>query len=169
MMDGLDTRTVTGYVKWFDNAKGYGFVKPIDGDSDVLLHQSCVRQSGFKTVREGATVVCDAVPGARGLQAIKIVSLDNSTAQAPPAITDRQKRSTQEPRGPAFEAVIKWFNRAKGYGFASRGPGTPDIFVHMETLRRCGVPELREGQTVAIRLGDGTKGEIAAYVALVAE
>src|SRR5579872_5468756 len=104
-MAGMDARTVTGHVKWFDSAKGYGFVKPFDGDSDVLLHQSCVRQSGFKLVREGATVVCDAVPGARGLQAIKIVSLDNSTAQTVLPVTDRQKRSAQEPRGPAFQAV----------------------------------------------------------------
>ncbi len=92
MMSGLDARTVTGHVKWFDSAKGYGFVKPSDGEADILLHQSCVRHSGFKTIREGATVVCEAVPGPRGLQATKVVSLDNSTAQAPPAVSDRQKR-----------------------------------------------------------------------------
>jgi CspA family cold shock protein len=155
-----------GQVKWFDFTKGYGFIAPSDGSADILLHQACVRQSGFKMIKEGATVVCETVKGSRGLQASRLISLDNSTAHPMPNPSERAQRSAAEAHGPWYEASVKWFNRAKGYGFLSGGPGTRDIFVHMETLRRSGIAELRQGQRVRFRFGEGPKGELAAEVEL---
>jgi CspA family cold shock protein len=159
---------ITGSVKWFDVSKGYGFIKPSAGpQGDILLHQTCVRQSGFKVAQEGARVVCEAVQGPKGLQARRLLVLDNSMALAQPQAAPRSARCSVVPRGPAFEATVKWFNRGKGYGFVSRGPDTPDIFVHMEILRRSGIRELTEGQKVRVRVGDGPKGELAAEIAMV--
>jgi cold shock protein len=161
---------VTGSIKWFDLAKGYGFIKPAAGpQGDILLHQTCVRQSGFKIAHEGARVVCEAVQGPKGLQARKLLLLDNSMVPAQPQSAQRAARFSVVPRGPTFEATVKWFNRGKGYGFVSRGPDTPDIFVHMEVLRRFGIRELKQGQRVRVRVGDGPKGELAAEIAAIEE
>src|SRR5690242_7099332 len=114
---------VVGQVKWFDLHKGYGFITPLSGVSgDILLHQTCVRQSGFRAAYEGARVVCEAVQGPRGLQARRLISLDNSTAQPSPAAAARLDRFVAEPKSLPFDAVVKWFNRGKGYGFVTRGP-----------------------------------------------
>jgi CspA family cold shock protein len=75
-----------------------------------------------------------------------------------------RQRSAVQPSSPLVTATVKWFNRMRGYGFVSEGEGSPDIFVHMETLRRYGMTELRPGQTVLVRYGEGTKGLTAAEI-----
>lgn len=63
----------TGTVKWFNDAKGYGFIAPSDGGNDVFVHYSAVQGGGFKTLSEGQKVRFDVRRGPKGLQAENVV------------------------------------------------------------------------------------------------
>ena len=82
----------------------------------------------------------------RGYQAFRILSMDQSTAVHPSQMPPVRTHVQVTPTSGLERAIVKWFNRTKGFGFLTRGEGTEDIFVHMETLRRFGLTELRPGQ-----------------------
>ena len=168
--------TISGHVKWFDAAKGYGFIVPQDatqtGLRDVLLHISSLRDLGRDSAHEGAKITCKIAKRAKGWQVIEIDQLEQAaeTPHAHPRVDAhapaRASRSLPEGMrvGDLEAATIKWFNRTKGYGFVVRGNDPTDIFIHIETLRRYGLEDVQQGDTIMVRFGEGPKGLVVTEV-----
>jgi CspA family cold shock protein len=162
--DTVSVIELAGIIKWFDVSKGFGFIVPDNGGGDILLHVTCLRRDGYQTAYEGARVVCEVLQRPKGLQAFRILSMDESTAIHPAQMPPPRLHVTVTATSGFERAQVKWFNRLRGFGFVTRGEGTPDVFVHMETLRRFGITELRPGQIVQVRFGPGPKGLMATEV-----
>ena len=77
-------RRVVAAVKWFNPAKGFGFLVPDDSSPDVFCHASVVRDAGYDTLPQGATVTCEVTEGRQGPMVSSIMAVDASTALAEP-------------------------------------------------------------------------------------
>jgi CspA family cold shock protein len=161
---GDSTVTLTGRIKWFDATRGFGFLISDEIEGDVLVHFSVLRDHGRRSLPEGAVVTCDVVRQDRGLQAVRVLSIDLAEAvqvRAPAlAGVDRSDRAALMDGAGPFEPVeVKWFNRVKGYGFVYRvGSPDEDIFLHMETVRRSALGDLQPGDRAQARIAHGRKG-----------
>lgn len=69
-----------GKIKWFNPEKGFGFVTPADGSSDVFLHISALKDAGLQDAPEGSTITCEVGQGRKGIQVLRVINLDTSTA-----------------------------------------------------------------------------------------
>ncbi|AKH19814.1 cold shock domain-containing protein CspD [Sedimenticola thiotaurini] len=68
----------TGTVKWFNNAKGYGFVTPDQGEQDIFIHFSAISMDGYKTLKEGQKVQFELEEGPKGLHAANLQSISDA-------------------------------------------------------------------------------------------
>jgi len=131
------------------------------------LHVTCLQRDGFRVAYEGTRLVFEAIAGRRGWQVLRIVSMDLSTAVHPSQLPPPRTHIAVTPTSPLVKVKVKWFNRLRGFGFANEGEGSPDIFLHMEVLRRYGLAEVRPDQELLVRYGPGAKGLMASEIRLV--
>jgi cold shock protein len=158
-----DTYELAGVVKFFNSSKNYGFFTADDGQGDVLIHLSCLEAAGYHTAYEGARIHAVVHKTCKGLQALRIVSMDDSTAVHPSQIPQRTREKINA-ESEWVRATVRFYDRLKGYGFISEGPSAPDCFVHADTLRRWGMAVLHSGQMTEIRWGMSSKGRMVAEI-----
>lgn len=157
---------VSGSIKWFDPARGFGFIISDEAGPDILLHTNVLRNFGQGSVADRARITVLVQHTARGLQAVKIVSIEPPDHDGGPPISDLADTPPEVLEAlPFLPARVKWFDKAKGFGFANLFGRAGDVFLHCEVLRHSGLSDLGVGEAVALRVVDGRRGMMAAQIA----
>lgn len=158
-------RVVKGHVKWFDPAKGYGFVVAEEGGRDILLHGNVLRSFGQSTVADGSAIELKAQETERGVQAVEVLSIAPPATGAGTGLSDLAGMTADDlAQMPVEPARVKWFDKAKGFGFANVFGRSEDVFIHIEVLRTSGLADLQPGEAVGLRSMQGRRGRMAVEV-----
>ncbi|MGH7023736.1 MAG: cold-shock protein [Caulobacteraceae bacterium] len=155
-----------GVVKFFNSAKGFGFVAPEGGGADIFVHVSAVERSGLAGLNEGDEVNFEIEADRRsGKPAAVDLEVTGSSPvppraprSGPPRTFERRDGAGRGGGGGAREAigagsgVVKWFNPTKGFGFIQPSGGGADVLVHISAVERAGLSSLSEGQSISYDL-----------------
>ncbi|TNF64356.1 MAG: cold shock domain-containing protein [Rhodobacteraceae bacterium] len=165
LADNHQTNEVSGLVKWFDAAKGFGFVVADEGGPDILLHINVLRNFGQNSVADSSRIRILAQQTARGVQAVEVLSIDPPARDGGAPLPDIAGLMPQDVAGlPLEPARVKWFDKGKGFGFANVFGKPEDVFLHIEVLRLSGLSDLQPGEALALRVIDGKRGRMAVEV-----
>ena len=165
-----DSMHISTTVKWYDQAKGYGFLVPDDGSPDIYCRAPALAAVGLETLLAGAAVACETAQGLRGPEVSRIIIVDFS-ATAPRQASfpnaqgnGRMAASTGKVEaGPAasghtIRAIVKWFHAVKGYGFLEPEDGSADVFCHLSAAQASGHDTLPQGAAVSCEIVQGDRG-----------
>ena len=162
-----DGAHVRGTVKWFDPTKGFGFVVSDSGGPDILLHANVLRNFGQSSVADSAGIEIIVQETARGIQAVEVLHIEPPMSGDYASVAAEAGSEIAEPPDlslPLEPARVKWFDKAKGFGFANVFGRDEDVFLHIEVLRRSGLADLQPGEAVSLRVVDGKRGRMAMQV-----
>jgi CspA family cold shock protein len=140
MLKGTEDRylNVTGKVKWFNQFKGYGFVDIDDLLEDVFLHFSVISQAGIERLNNDDVITCNIAKSDKGYQVTEILE-----------VIHLNKHEIGGKKPEKVIATMKWFNPAKGFGFAQLKTGE-DVFVHSNLLKKNKMQNIEHGQPVTL-------------------
>ncbi|MCX7559515.1 cold shock domain-containing protein [Sulfitobacter sp. F26204] len=164
-MPEVDQQPVSGVVKWFDPVKGFGFVVADSGGPDILLHVNVLRNFGQSSIADGTCVELTVQQTARGVQATEITAIHPVEIVQSATLVDIVGLDSDALQAAPLEpARVKWFDKAKGFGFANVFGKPEDVFVHVEILRLSGLSDLQPGEALAVRVINGKRGQMAGEV-----
>ncbi len=156
---------VSGRVKWFDPAKGFGFIVSDEGGADILLHANVLRNFGQGSVADHARITVLIQQTSRGAQAVEVIEIQPPEGEIGAQMEDLGESDLATIAAlPMLPARVKWFDKVKGFGFANAFERPEDIFIHIEVLRRSGFADLQPGEAVGLKVIDGKRGRMAALV-----
>ena len=163
--DETGLRVVDGRVKWFDATKGFGFIVSDETEADILLHANVLRNYGQSTVADGAEIRVKVQGTQRGVQAVEVLDVQAPALVALP-LSDEQAEVDAATLAalPLEPARVKWFDKAKGFGFANAFGQSEDVFIHIEVLRMSGFADLQAGEAVSLKIIQGRRGRMAVQV-----
>lgn len=165
MIDTDDHQTTQCYVKWFDVRKGFGFLIPLNGGPDILLHANVLRNAGRSTIAEGVRLDAVVFDVNGRLQADSIA---NISADPGNGVSKLAQLTNLDPEAlkalPLQPARVKWFDLGKGIGFANVFGSHEDVFIHIEILKAAGLAGLETGEAIGLRVMQGERGLMAAEV-----
>ena len=147
----------TGTVKFFNAAKGFGFIQKDGGGEDVFVHISAVERAGLEGLAEGQQLEFTLVDRGGKVSAsdLKVVGevIPVAKREAPPQRELTGERST---------GTVKFFNAMKGFGFITRDDGQADAFVHISAVERSGLQGLNEGDRLEFDIEVDRRGKYSA-------
>ena len=146
-----------GTVKFFNSAKGFGFIQRDEGGDDVFVHISAVERAGLEGLAEGQELEFQLVDRGGKVSASDLVVVGDVIP-----VEKREAAPQRQLTGERATGTVKFFNSMKGFGFITRDDGQPDAFVHISAVERSGMPGLNEGDRVEFDIEVDRRGKYSA-------
>ncbi len=150
-------------LKWFNTAKGFGFVVPENTTYDVFLHASILQGGGHPLIGKGAILSCHIDQSDNGYFVRDVIEV----LQAGESLFAKEVEDATSEKQHALRGIVKWYDPLKEFGFIMPDDGVKDIFVHKSCLKESGLEDLTPGQSVIVEYKPVLKGREAISVKVI--